>query len=96
MNKNIALYHFKLYISSSSIKHELTILNIKDLCEEYFKEKFNLEVIDIEKNSDLLEIEHIQGVPTLERILPFPVSRIIGDFSNKSNAIKAINLSKLD
>lgn len=88
----------QLYVSGMSPKSMEAIENIKRLCEEHLKEVFELEIIDIYKNPELLSQQHIIFSPSLVKQLPLPKKVLIGTFSNSEKVIKAlgINLDEAD
>jgi circadian clock protein KaiB len=77
-----AEYVLRLYISGSTSKSALAIENIKWICEQYLKNRYDLEVIDIYQQPDLAREEQIVAVPTLIKRFPLPLRRLIGDLSN--------------
>jgi circadian clock protein KaiB len=49
-------------------------------------------VIDVLKQPQLAEDDKILATPTLIKILPPPVARIIGDLSNKEKVLLGLDL----
>jgi circadian clock protein KaiB len=49
-------------------------------------------VIDVVKDPNLAEDDKILATPTLIKILPPPVRRIIGDLSNKEKVLLGLDL----
>lgn len=70
------------------------IENLKSICEEQLKDCYNLEIIDISQQPELVRKEDIIATPTLIKELPKPIRRIIGDLSNKDRILVALNKSK--
>ena len=54
------------------------ILNIKKICEEHLKGRYELEVIDIYQQPVLAKGEQIIAAPTLVKKLPPPLRKFIG------------------
>ena len=50
-------------------------------------------MIDVYQQPELTEGQKIVAVPTLIRILPLPLQRIIGDLSQTDKILMALNLS---
>jgi circadian clock protein KaiB len=76
------VYVLRLYVTGASAVSARAIANLKALCEQRLKGRFQLEVIDILQNPALAEGEHIIAAPTLVRVLPAPLRRFIGDLSD--------------
>jgi len=88
-------YLLKLYVSGSSDMSINAITNIKTICEENLKGRYDLEVIDLYQNPDLAREEQIIVAPTLIKKLPLPVKRIIGNLSNKEKVLIGLNLKEV-
>ena len=51
-----------------------------------------MKVIDVLKNPQLAEEDKILATPTLSKILPPPVRRIIGDLSDRERVLIGLDL----
>ena len=87
-----AKYVLRLYVSGSTLKSALAVENIKRICEQHLKNRYDLEVIDIYQQPNLAREEQIVAVPTLIKRCPPPVRRLIGDLSNMKRALSALDL----
>jgi circadian clock protein KaiB len=74
--------------SAKAIDNLTVILN----SEPSLKGKYKLEVIDILKHPQLAEDEKIIATPVLEKTLPAPIRRIIGDLSNKEKVLIGLDV----
>jgi circadian clock protein KaiB len=81
-----------LYVSGSTLKSERAVENIKRVCEQHLKGRYNLEVIDIYQQANLARDEQIVAVPTLIKRLPPPLQRLVGDMSNLRNVLFGLDL----
>ena len=87
-----AKYVLRLYVSGSTLKSALAVENIKRICEQHLKNRYELEVIDIYQQPNLARDEQIVAVPTLIKRLPPPVRRLIGDLSNLKKVLFGLDL----
>jgi circadian clock protein KaiB len=87
-----AKYILRLYISGSTSKSSLAVENIKRVCEQHLKNRYDLEVIDIYQQAHLARDEQIVAVPTLIKRLPPPLRRLIGDMSNLEKLLFGLDL----
>jgi circadian clock protein KaiB len=87
-------YLLKLYITGKTPRSEKAIVNLKNICKEYIQEGFELQVIDVLENPEFAEDEKILATPTLIRVLPPPIRRIIGDLSEKDKVLVGLDLEK--
>ena len=87
-------YILRLYVSGSTLKSALAINNIKRICEQYLKNRYDLEVIDIYQQPNLARNEQIVAVPTLVKLLPLPLRKLIGNLSSEENVLRGLDLRK--
>jgi circadian clock protein KaiB len=85
-------YFFRLYISGMTTRSMRAIENIRRLCEENLKGKYELEVIDIYKHPDKARSEQIIAAPTLIKQLPLPLRRFIGDLSDLEKVLVGLEV----
>lgn len=87
-------YCFKLFIAGMNSGSFRAIENVREICDSYLDNNYNLEVIDIYQQRQLLKDMNIIAVPTLVRTHPYPEIRIIGDMLNKDEMIKILKFEK--
>jgi circadian clock protein KaiB len=85
-------YVLKLYVTGVTSRTKTAFENIKRIMDEDYKGVYSLKVIDVLKQPKLAEDDKILATPTLIKILPPPVARIIGDLSNKENILLGLDL----
>ena len=83
----------QLYVSGMSPKSLEAIQNINKLCEEYLRNNFELEIIDIYKNPELASIHSIVFSPSLIKTFPLPKKVLIGTLKDKEKVIKALGIT---
>jgi len=88
-------YVLRLYIAGMTPKSVRAISNIKLMCEEYLKGRYNLEVIDLYQTPQLAKGEQIIAAPTLIKKLPLPLRRIIGDLSSTERLLVGLDLREM-
>jgi len=86
------VYVLKLYITGASPNSTKAVNNIKNICETFLKDRYELEVIDIYQQPLLATSEQIVALPLLIKSLPLPAKRLIGNMSNKEKVLKGLDL----
>ena len=86
-------YVLKLYVTGKTANSQRAIRNLKDVLENESKDLYTLKVIDVLKNPELAEEDKILATPTLTKILPPPVRKIIGDLSDKEKVLLGLDLT---
>lgn len=87
-----AKYVLRLYVAGATPKSIRAIENIKSICEEHLKGRYDLEVIDIYQQPMLAKGDQIIAVPTLIKKLPMPLRSFIGDLSATERILVGLDL----
>lgn len=87
-----ARYVLRLYVTGTTPHSTRAIVNIRKICEEHLQGRYDLEIIDIARNSMLAEGEQIIAAPTLIKKLPLPLRRFIGDMSQTEKILLGLDL----
>jgi circadian clock protein KaiB len=85
-------YLLRLYLTGMTPKSIAALRNIRRICEENLKGEYVLEVVDIYQRPKLASDEQIVAAPTLVKVLPVPIRRLIGDLSDEENVLFGLDL----
>jgi len=88
-------YKLRLFVTGSTPRSARAIANMRKICEENLHGRYDLEVVDVYENPDATRELQIIATPTLVKILPEPLRRIIGDLSDKERVLAGLNLTPL-
>jgi circadian clock protein KaiB len=86
------VWNLRLYVAGQTPKSIAAFGNLKRICDEYLKDRYTLEVVDLMKNPQLAQGDQILALPTLVRKIPAPIKKIIGDLSNTQRVLIGIEL----
>ena len=84
-----------LFVAGETAKSKRAIDNLRVLCEEHLKGRYQIDVVDILESPHLARGNQIVAVPTLEIKLPLEVRKIIGDLSNTDRVLVGLALQSL-
>ena len=90
------IWQLRLYVAGQTPKSMAAFTNLKDICENHLKGKYEIEVIDLLENPKLAKGDQIFAIPTLVRKLPQPIRKMIGDLSNEEKVLVGLNLYPLE
>ena len=85
-------YILKLYVAGNTPNSMRALKTLRNILETEFKGVYALKVIDVLMNPQLAEEDKILATPTLTKILPPPVRRIIGDLSDRERVLIGLDL----
>jgi circadian clock protein KaiB len=87
-------YVLRLYVSGITPRSTRAIENIRKICEENLKGRYELEVIDVYQQPELARSEQIIAAPTLIKKLPLPLRKFIGDLSNTERLLVGLEIKE--
>jgi circadian clock protein KaiB len=90
------VFLLKLFVAGQTPKSLKAIVNLRKICEEHLKGRYQIEVIDLIEEPALARTNQILAIPTLVRSLPTPISRIIGDLSDESQVLLGLNVTRVN
>jgi circadian clock protein KaiB len=85
-------YVLRLYIAGVTPRSTRAMMNVKKICEEHLRDRYELEVIDIYQQPTLAKGEQIIAAPTLLKKLPLPLRKFIGDMSDTKKILVGLDL----
>ena len=85
-------YVLKLYVAGATARSLRAIVNIKAICEQYLKGRYELEVVDVYERPEMLRRDEIVAVPTLIKKLPLPLRLLVGDLSGTGHVLRGLGL----
>jgi circadian clock protein KaiB len=85
-------YILKLYVAGNTPNSIRALKTLNSILEREFQGVYALKVIDVLKNPQLAEEDKILATPTLSKILPPPVRKIIGDLSDREKVLIGLDL----
>ena len=85
-------YVLRLYVTGSTPRSARAIENMRRICEEHLAGRYDLEVVDIYQRPEAAREFQLIAAPTLVKLLPEPLRRIIGDLSDQDRVLQGLDL----
>ncbi len=82
----------RLYVTGSTLLSTRAIQNVEWLMSEELAGIYDYEVIDVLERPDLAETDGIFATPTLVRLAPGPVRKLIGDLSDRDLVLASLRM----
>ncbi|NOZ21760.1 MAG: circadian clock protein KaiB [Planctomycetes bacterium] len=90
------MYHFRLYVVGQHPRSVEASAQIRRLLDKRLKNNYALEVVDLLKRPQMGRDDRILATPTLIKLSPPPVRRVVGDFRNTENLPHLLGLTSED
>jgi circadian clock protein KaiB len=91
MTKN--LYRFRLYVAGDASNSETAVTNLHGLCRKHLPDRHEIEIVDVFVEPKRALADGIFLTPTLIKLSPEPVRKIVGTLSQSNLVLQAIGLS---
>lgn len=95
-SRDATQYHLRLFVAGNSPRSLRTIANLRRVCADRLAGRVDLEVVDIYQQPELAERDQVVAAPTLLKLSPAPLRRIIGDLTDMPRLLQALGLAGLD
>ena len=80
----------RLYIAGRAPNSLSAIANCRAICDEHFASGHELEIVDLLDHPKRALADGIIVTPTLLKLLPLPVQRVIGSLSDTHQVLQAL------
>lgn len=84
---------FRLYVADEALNSVQAIANLTAICREYLPNRFEIEVVDVFQEPARALAEKIFMTPTLIRLAPAPLRRIVGNLSQTDTVLQVLGLA---
>jgi circadian clock protein KaiB len=81
----------RLYVAGSAPNSMRAIANCRAICDEHFASGHVLEIVDLLEHPKRAVADGIIVTPTLLKLLPLPVQRVIGTLSDTNQVLLALS-----
>lgn len=82
----------RLFVSGTTARSVRAVENLRGLLERELPGGYDLQVIDIYQDPQAARDHQVIAAPTLVRLVPEPVRRIIGDLSNRERVLHGLEI----
>jgi circadian clock protein KaiB len=85
-------YVLRLFITGQTPRSTIAMENILRICEEHLHGRYKMDVVDIYLHPELAVAAQVVAAPTVVKLSPEPVRRIIGDMSDVDRVLTGLDL----
>lgn len=83
---------FRLFVAGTALNSSQALANLKAICRAHLPGRHEIEVVDVFKEPERALAEGILMTPTLIKLSPAPVQRIIGTLSETEPVLRTLGL----
>ncbi len=86
------VWDLRLYIAGQTAKSAAALANLRKICEQHLHGRYQIRVIDLMKQPQLAKDDQILAIPTLVRMVPAPMKKVIGNLSDTERVLVGFDL----
>ena len=87
-----AKFKFRLYVAGDTQNSAAAVANLTALCRAHLPDRHNIEVVDVFREPKRALVDGIFMTPTLVKLAPSPVRRIVGTLGQTHLVLQALEL----
>ena len=95
MSDGAPAFRLRLFVAGGSELSRRAIENLRRFSLAHLAGEVDIEVVDIYQQPELARLYQVVAAPTLVKLLPLPVRRIIGDLSDADRILRGLGLAPL-
>ena len=86
------MYKFRLFVAADTLNSAQAASNLNALCKAHLAGRHEIEVIDVFKDPKRALAVGIRMTPTLLKLAPGPVRRIVGTLADVARVMQTLGL----
>ena len=87
-------FTFRLYVADETSNSAQAIANLRAICNRHLPDKHSIELLDVVKEPDRAMEDRIFLTPTLVKLGPGPVEKIVGTLSQTALVLQMLGLEE--
>ena len=85
-------FKFRLYVAGNALNSEQAKANLAALCETHLAGRYEVELVDVFRDPKRALADNVFLTPTLVKLWPLPVRKIVGTLSQTQVALDALGI----
>lgn len=90
-----SIYKFRLFVADDTLNSAHASLNLTALCEAHLAGRYEIEIVDVFVEPRRALADGIFLTPTLIKLSPSPVRRVVGTLSEPLTVLRALGLAEV-
>ena len=86
------LLKFRLYVAGDAPNSVQAVANLQAICREHLPERHEIEIVDVVSQPKKALEDGVLLTPTVVRLAPMPVRKIIGNLSNAQTVLQTFGI----
>ena len=93
--KRPVMFKFRLYVAGDASNSAQALASLRALCRAHLPQRHEIEIVDVFEDPQRALTDGIFMTPTLVKLAPSPVRRIVGTLSQTQTVLRALGLESV-
>lgn len=89
------MFKFRLYVAGDGLNSVQALANLGSFCQTHLPDRHEIDVVDVFRDPKRALEDGIFMTPTLIKLAPLPVRRIVGTLNHTQALLQAVGLETL-
>lgn len=89
------MFKFRLYVAGDGLNSVQAVANLSAFCQTHLPDRHEIDVVDVFRDPKRALEDGIFMTPTLIKLAPLPVRRIVGSLNHTQALLQAVGLETL-
>ncbi len=89
-------FKFELFVADGTENSDQAIVNLNAICRTHLTDQYEIEIVDVLMEPKRALANGILMTPTLLKLAPLPVRRIVGTLSQKRIVLLALGMETVE
>jgi circadian clock protein KaiB len=89
------IHRFRLYLSGHSQQSKDALAELREICRKQLPGRHTIEIVDVLRHPERAAKDGITMTPSLIRLEPKPIKKIVGTFGLTGPLMQTLDLEKL-
>jgi circadian clock protein KaiB len=90
-----SLFKFRLYVAGDTPNSLQAMSNLGALCQKILPNRHEIEIVDVFREPKRALADGIFMTPTLLRLMPSPMRKVVGTLSQAGSVLQALGLENV-
>jgi circadian clock protein KaiB len=86
------IFKFRLFVATGTLNSTQAVANLNALCHAYLAGRYEIEIVDVVREPKRALAEDIRMTPTLVKLSPTPIRKIVGTLSQTQRVLDTLGL----
>jgi len=86
-------FKFRLYVAADTPNSNQAVANLRALCRTYLPDRHEIDIVDVFREPHRALADDVRMTPTLLKLSPSPVRRIVGTLSQTQRVLDTLGLA---